>query len=166
MDKKEFDERVQRLQDVGKVIDALPTEIRSEAFGMLKGYILGRGKPDSIHTNKEHEPDSDSDGGTGIFSTFDHTQPSDNVRLVAAHLFQQYGSEPFSVDEVNTIAADAGITVPARVDMTLRQAKVNGKNLFVATGAGMFKPTVHGETALKDTYGVKKGTKKRDEIAK
>lgn len=166
MNKAEFDERVSRLQEVGKVIGALPAEIRSEAFSLLKGYVSGHDKPDSTHANNGYEQDSDSDGDTSLFGRFDHNKPSDNVRLVAAFLFQQYGSEPFSVDEVNSIAAEAGITVPARIDMTLRQAKENGKNLFVNTGEAMFKPTVHGETTLKDTYGVKKETKKREEMSK
>jgi hypothetical protein len=166
MDKKEFDERALRLQDVGKVIDKLPAEIRSDAFGLLKGYVSGRSEPDFDDRQKNREADIDSSGDTNLFGRFDHGKPSDNVRLIAAHLFQQFGSEPFSADEVNAIAADAGITVPARVDMTLRNAKENGKFLFVSAGDGMFKPTVHGETNLKDTYGVRKGNKKREELEK
>jgi hypothetical protein len=166
VDKNEFDKRVLRLQDVGKIIDMLPAEIRSEAFGLLKGYVSGRNEPDSSGAQNKDEAGSDSSGDTSLFGRFDHDKPSDNVRLIAAYLFQQYGSEPFSADEVNAIAAEAGITVPARVDMTLRAAKENGKQLFVNAGDGMFKPTVYGESNLKDTYGVKKGNKKREEVAK
>jgi hypothetical protein len=166
MDKKEFDERVLRLQDVAKVIDKLPAEIRTEAFGLLRGYVSGRSAPDSGGVNRtENEDGDDADDGTSLFGRFDHDKPSDNVRLIAAYLFQQYGSEHFSVEEISAIAAETGITVPARVDMTLRQAKENGKNLFVGAGNGKYKPTVHGETYLKDTYGVKKGNKKREEVA-
>jgi len=43
--------------------------------------------------------------------------------------------------------------------MTLKQAKEKGKNLYVAAGRGLFKPTVVGEGFLKTTYGVGKGTK-------
>ena len=38
---------------------------------------------------------------------------------------------------------------------------VNGKQLFVSAGRGQFKPTVHGEIYLKNSYKVKKGTKTR-----
>jgi hypothetical protein len=40
-----------------------------------------------------------------------------------------------------------------------KQAKHKGKNLFVTTGRGLFKPTVVGEVFSKATYGVGKGTK-------
>lgn len=166
MDKKEFDERVQRLREVAKVIDKLPAEIRNEAFGLLRRYVTGRNTPDPGATHKHGEDDVSSGDDTSLFSRFDHDRPSDNVRLIAAHLFQQYGAEPFSVDEMKAIAADAGITVPARIDMTLRNALENGKRLFVSAGNSKFKPTVHGESRLKDTYHVKKGNKKREEPAK
>jgi hypothetical protein len=166
VEKKEFDERVLRLQDVGNIIDKLPAEIRSEAFGLLKGYVSGRNQSDSDDAGNEDELGEGSGGDVSLFGRFDHDKPSDNVRLIAAYLFQQYGAEPFSVDEMKEIASDAGITVPARIDMTLRQAQENGKYLFVNAGTGRFKPTVHGETHLKDAYGVKKGNMKRKEAAK
>ena len=166
MDKKEFDERASRLQDVGNVIDKLPAEIRSEAFGLLKGYVSTN---NTSNTGAERKRDKEADNShvdTNLFSRFDHDKPSDNVRLIAADLFQQYGAEPFTVDEVSARAAEAGITVPARIDMTLRSALEDGKHLFVNAGRGKFKPTVHGESYLKDTYSVKKGTGKREEAAK
>ena len=36
MDAKEFNEWASRLQEVGKVIEKLPSEIRSEAFGVCR----------------------------------------------------------------------------------------------------------------------------------
>jgi hypothetical protein len=166
VDKKEFDERVLRLQDVGKVLDKLPAEIRSEAFGLLKEYVSGRNTPDSGAARNEGEDGGDSGYDANLFSQFDHDKPSDNVRLIAAYLFQQYGAEAFSVDEMKAIAAESGITVPARIDMTLRNAQENGKHLFLSAGNSKFKPTVHGESHLKEKYGVKKGTKKREDVAK
>lgn len=168
MDKDEFDNRASRLEDIGKVIEKLPAEIRSEAFGFLRGYVSGQNPTKSATTRHAVDNDAVDSAGddTTLFSQFDHDKPSDNVRLIAAELFRQYGSEPFSVDEINATAADAGITVPTRVDMTLRAALENGKHLFVGVGSGKFKPTVHGEAYLKSTYSVKKGTAKRPEVAK
>ena len=159
MDQKEFNERASRLQGIGKVIEKLPAEIRSEAFTFLSAYVSQQVGTSARHSAKQ-QPDGDAGGS--IFSRFEHQKPSDNVRLVAAHLFEEYGSEPFSSDEVKTVAVDAGITIPDRVDMTIAAAKENGKQLFARVGRGKFKPTVHGEAYLKATYRVKKGTKKRD----
>lgn len=166
MDKTEFGERVLRLQEVGKAIDKLPTEIRGEAFDLLKGYVSGRNTPDSVAEQNEDEGGCHPGDDTSLFSRFDHDKPSDNVRLIAALFFQRYGAEAFSVDDVTGTAAEAGITVPTRTDMTLRQAQENGKHLFVSAGNGKFKPTVHGESYLRDAYGVKKGTNRREEASK
>lgn len=159
MDQKEFDERASRLQEVGKFIEKLPAEIWGGAFELLKGYVSQQAA-----TSANSFANQQKDGGdeASIFSRFDHDRPSDNVRLIAAHFFQEYGSEPFSVEEVKAVAADAGITIPDRVDMTIAQAKDSGKQLFTRAGRGKFKTTVHGEAYLKSTYNVKKGTKNRD----
>jgi hypothetical protein len=107
----------------------------------------------------EAEPESTDE--TNLFGKFDHDKPSDNVRLIAGYFSQEYGSAPFSVEEVKAQAATVGITIPDRADMTLAAAQEDGKQLFTRVERGKFKPTVHGETYLKTTYGVKKGTKTR-----
>lgn len=159
MDQKQFGERFARLREVGDLIEKLPPEIRSDAFALLKEYVLPRSAGPSKEPNDQSGPDDSGD--TNLFTQFDHEKPSDNVRLIAAHFFREYGSEPFLVDEVKALAAETGLTVPDRVDMTLANATEKGKKLFVAAGRGKFKPTVHGEAFLKSTYGVKKGTNTR-----
>lgn len=166
MDKKEFDERVLRLLDISDAIGKLPPEIRSDAFGLLKGYVLGRTPPEAEAEGLDDDSGGASGNDNGLFGRFDHDKPSDNVKLIAADLFQRHGAEPFSLDDVKTAAANAGITIPARVDMTLRQAKENGKSLFVGAGIGKFKLTVHGESHLRSFYGVKKGVMKKQEADK
>lgn len=160
MDQKKFAERVLRLKEVGDAVDKLPPEIRSSAFDLLKDYVSGTAAVPSGKSNHQ-STQNHSDGGD-LFLQFNHEKPSDNVRLIAASLYQEYGSEPFSVEEIKAVAADAGVTVPGRVDMTLNSAVEKGRQLFASVGRGFFKPTVHGEAYLKTTYGVKKGTKKRD----
>jgi hypothetical protein len=165
VDQKELEQLASRLREVGKVIEALPTEIRGEAFGLLKSYISQRHAPPS---DKKGLGESNVESGevTELFSRFDHDKPSDNVRLIAAHFFQEYGSEPFSSEEVKALAAQVGITISDRVYMTLAAAKENGKQLFMRVGRGSFKPTVHGEAYLKTTYNVKKDTKTRGQADK
>jgi len=159
MDKKEFNERSARLQEVGDVIERLPPEVRGDAFALLKEYVLPRSAGPSKGPDDQSVPDNAGD--TNLFTQFDHEKPSDNVRLISAYFFREYGSESFSVDEIKALAAETGLTVPERVDMTLANATEKGKKLFVSVGRGKFKPTVHGEAFLKSTYGVKKGTKTR-----
>lgn len=163
MDDKEFKTRVGRLEQIGKVLEKLPVEVRSDAFDLLKSFVTehsseapakkARGKGASEATASSDEE---------FFSAFDHDKPADNARLIAAWFYREYGVEPFSVDEVTAKASDVGITIPARVDMTFLAAKEKGKKLFARAGRGKFKPTVHGEANLKATYSVRKGTKKRE----
>ena len=165
MDEKEFKERAARLQEIAKVLEKLPVAVQPEAFGLLKGYVTKQADaPAAKHKPaQEHE---DSGDAADFFGKFDHDKPSDNVRLIAAHFYREYGSAPFSTDDVKSTAASVGITVPDRVDATLRQAAEKGHKLFTSAGRGKFKPTVHGEANLKTTYQVKKGTKARPDADK
>jgi len=162
MDEKEFNELASRLEQIGKVLEKLPSEVRSDAFDLLKGYVT---EPSSgVPRKKASTKPSRKVGGDTeeeFFGAFDHDKPADNARLIAAYFYREYGAEPFSLDEVRQKASEVGITIPARIDMTFLQAKDKGKKLFLRAGTGNFKPTVHGEASLRAAYSVKKGTKKR-----
>lgn len=175
MDQKLFKEVTDRLQQVATVIAKLPAEIRAQAFVLLQPYVTAAPKTPADLTTKKSLPTggapplppADPSDKEAFFESVQHDKPADNTRQIAAYLYGIYGSEPFSVDEVRTLADDVGITVPTRIDKTLSVAKEKGKKLFArAAGKGMFKPTVHGENYLKTTYNVKKGTKKRQVPAK
>jgi hypothetical protein len=86
-------------------------------------------------------------------------KPHENVNLLAAIWFSEYGSNPFSIEHVREKANSTGLTIPAHPRMTIKQAKEKGKNLYVSAGRGAFKPTVVGEAFFKTTYGIRKGTK-------
>jgi hypothetical protein len=162
VDEKEFKERASRLQEIGKVLEKIPVGVQAEAFNLLKGYVAQHADaPVGKHKAAREQDDSGDDAD--FFGKFDHDKPSDNVRLIAAHIFREYGSAPFSAEEVRSVATSVGITVPDRVDATLRQAAEKGHKLFASAGRGKFKPTVHGESHLKTTYQVRKGTKVRAE---
>ena len=161
MDENQYNKTVLRLKQVGEVIDRLPDAIQSQAFSFFTSYITG--KPEAA----THKPSNDTapklDGSDldkeSFFGANDHSKPAENVQLIAAYLYKEHGTAAFSVAEINEIATDVGITVPERVDMTLKASKSNGKNLFTSAGRGAYKPTVHGEAFLKETYSIKKGTK-------
>jgi len=162
VDEKEFKTRAGRLEQIAKVLENLPAEVRSDAFDLLKAYVTEHSSgttPKKTHA-KDKPPVAD-DTEEKFFCAFQQDKPAGNARLIAAYFYREYGVEPFSIDEVRQKATDVGITIPERVDMTFLQAKDKGKNLFARDGMGKFKPTVHGEANLKGTYSVKKGTKKR-----
>jgi hypothetical protein len=163
MDKKKFDEIVTRLKEVSGIVKSVPSEIREESFKLLKPYITGSVPKENLKNddpNDRHPPDDGSD--EEFFSKHEHDKPADNVKLIAAYFFREFGSEPFTIEEMKEKADGVGLTLPARPDMTLTQAKDKGKKLFQKISKGKFKPTVHGESNLKSTYSVRKGTKKRE----
>lgn len=162
MDNNEFKTRADRLEQIAKILENLPAEVRSDAFELLKSYVTEHSL--ELQTKKAPTKIERDVAGTSdeeFFAAINHDKPANNARLIAAWFFREYGLEPFSMDEVRAKAIDVGITIPARVDMTLISAMEKGKKLFARAGAGKFKPTVHGETYLKTTYAVKTGTKKR-----
>jgi hypothetical protein len=162
MDSVAFQERVKRLQEVNGVIKELEPAIQSAALGLLAEYVTGH------PTERKQAPRTNS-GNTNEESSQDMAEffekpegkPSDNAVSIAAYLYSQYGAEPFKLDEVRETAKSVGLTIPASLDMTLKQAQRDGKLLFQHTGRNEFKPTVQGELYFKKTYHVIKGTKKR-----
>ena len=86
-------------------------------------------------------------------------KPHQNINLLAAIWFSEFGSSPFSLEYLRQKAESTGLTIPASPRMTLVQAKDGGKKLYSPSGRGLFKPTVVGEAFFKATYSVRKGTK-------
>lgn len=162
MDERVFKERLARLEKIAKVLEQLPPEVRKEAFDLVAEYVTGEAAEKPAKKGKRSVAASDGDESQEtFFGKHDHTKPADNVKLIAAYFYKEYGTAAFSLDDLRQAATNVGITIPARPDMTLAQAKENGKKLFARAGKGMFRPTVHGEASLKATYSVKKGTKTR-----
>jgi len=162
VDEKELKRRAARLAEVATILEKLPAEVRSAAFDLLKEYVTGPSSEPRARTKEtESTRPTLAQSEADFFGRFDHDKPADNAKLVAAWFYQEYGTEPFSLDEIRAKANAVGITIPERLDMTFLQAKEKGKRLFTRAGKGKFKPTVHGEKYLKSTYSVTKGTQKR-----
>lgn len=163
-----FNELVTRLKRVNDVIKGLDEAIRADAFLLLRPYVESRvpapaapeAKTGAGASSQAREPDL----GTFLESR-SVEKPSDALYLLAAYHFSQFGSAPFSVDEVRQIADSAGLTVPKRIDMTFESAKRDSKDLFRRAGRNQWAPTVAGELWMKATYGVTKGTKPKPEAA-
>ena len=150
----------EKLLEINQIITKLDPAIRSSAFDILAPLIF------------EEDTEAGQETGAGqkkrktinvadkekFLSSFEHDRPKDNVFLIAAWLYSQYGVFPIPKALMAEEASNAGLTVPERTDNTMRTAKQKGKNLFRQKNSG-WQLTVAGEAYLKATYSVKKGNK-------
>jgi len=158
MDRKTFDDAVERLIELNKTVVKLDPAIRLSAFELLKGYVTGvqTKTPADGKTRLEH--DGAGSDLEALIGAHPDTRPNENVEILTAHWYAQYGATPFSLENLRSAANEGRLTIPDRIDMTLKQAKEGGKKLFQSAGRGLFKPTVPGELYLKKTYNVRKGS--------
>lgn len=166
MDKDKISEVQKKLLEMNKVIIKLDPAIRNAAFEVMVPYYF---EEKSAQPPKgEENPKGGKGAASGktvdthdlgsFISGFDHERPKDNVMLLVAWLYSQYGAYSIQAKEMRELAGTCGLVIPNRSDNTMRQAKDKGKSLFSQHGKG-WKPTVSGELYLKNTYGVKKGNK-------
>jgi hypothetical protein len=168
MDESKIDEAKTKLNQINDFISPLDPELKQKAIAILiplyfDEHKLSKGA--SKQPEDMNEPASDEADLTEeqkFFSSFNHTKAADNVVMMAAWLYSQHGVYPITPEEIKAYAAKLGLTVAARVDNTMRQAKRDGKGLFRQVGKG-WEPTLTGEGYFKDTYGVKKGNKPLEE---
>jgi hypothetical protein len=162
MDEKSFKECARRLKEVNQVVSKLDPAIRSEAFSLLRSYVTEHKTGAPVPAGRSHTAESQAEAGDLGELIIKHSSetPAENALLAAGCWYNDYGIEPFSLDAIRKVADSGGITVPARLDMTYSQAKRKGKSLFRSAGRGRFAPTVHGESFMKTTYHLKKGTKR------
>lgn len=166
-----FEKAILRVQRIAEVVGKLPPELRVTAFESLAGFIPStttRPAPpapadkSAVGGGKTAPPPPvDTSDREAFFGAFNHDKPADNARLLIAWLYSQYGTESFTVAELRELASEVGLTIPERLDMTIKSAREDGKTLYTSTGRGKFKPTVHGEASLKAEYSIRKGTAKK-----
>jgi hypothetical protein len=153
------------IEALAKVCGALSVLKSGEAKRRVLDFAYAKYEPKAPKKPREmqvtQDPDED-DGGDNLLARFDHKKPADNVNLLVAKHYAQYGIEPFTVSELTEEADAAGLVVPARIDMTLKQGGGKGKRFYQNLKKGQFRVTVHGESFLKETYGVKKGKKRKE----
>ena len=166
MDKKITAEIQSKLLEMNKLIAKLDPAIRAAAFDIMVPYYF----EDKPAARKTKEDKTKAGGGTsskedvdvsdlGAFiENFEHAKPADNVMLLVAWLYSQYGTYPIQVKEIKELSDASGLVTPSRPDNTMRQAKDKSKGLFSQQGKG-WKLTVSGELFVKNTYNVKKGNK-------
>jgi hypothetical protein len=159
-------ETKKKLLEINKVIAELDPAIRAAAYDRLAPLYFEGAQPPAADgkmpaaTRHVSQPRDESDDKADFIAKFDHEKPSDNVLLITAWLFKEYGDVLFSTGEISKLAQDFGLTIPDSPYMTLVQAQKKGKTLFARSGKN-WKFTVHAERYLKETYQVRKGTKPR-----
>lgn len=165
MDKKGITQIKEMLLEINAFVMKLDPSIRTAAFDTLQASYFGS----KASTTSESDGDRNTGSGTKVddaptgdlgafISTYEHTKPADNVMLLAAWLYSQYGASPITTKEIKELGDSCGLTIPHRPDNTMKQAKNKGKGLFTQHGKG-FQLTVSGELFVKETYKVKKGNK-------
>jgi hypothetical protein len=100
-----------------------------------------------------------------LFHDAEKLKPSENAYLCAAHHFSLYGNASFSLDELRAIAGEAGVVLPDRLDMTLKQAGKSGKKLFQPVGRDAYRPTAAAGLFFKERWAVKPGNKNKPAAA-
>ena len=174
MNKDEFEDVAQRLQEIDDVVKGLDESIRSQAFTVLRPYADGaplkvkeghrRSPPENGADQGEDAALIEPDVAAAFLEEHVGDRPSDNAKAIAALIYSVYGNADFSVAEVNEIAHEAGVMVPDRVDVTLGGASVDKKPLFQKRKSGVYRPTINGRKFFKDEYGVSPGTAKRPDL--
>jgi hypothetical protein len=161
MNEATYKQLKKKIVEVNAVITKLDPAIKTDAFSLLKPYLR---EGQTLHADNKDEHTNQlgtvhGDAGT-LISTHPDGSPADNVSLVAAYLYSQYGSTTFSPADIKELGDSFGLTVPNRIDNTLKAAKRGGKRLFQKVGK-QFKVTVTGEAHFKTEYRVTKGSKSR-----
>ena len=165
-----LNEAKKKLLDINKTITKLDPAIRSAAFDIIAPLIFDGVEPASPKTATAKQKSNPTTGKRKVvtpsgnreafYSAQDHDKPKDNVFLIAAWLYSQFGKFAITRKDIDEEAAEAGLTVPDRADNTMRQAKHKGKSLFRKKNKG-WELTVSGEARVKEQYGVTKGNQPR-----
>ena len=88
------------------------------AFELFKAYVTGQKSSEPERKASQSTETDHAEEDATFFGKFSHDKPADNAKLLAANHYRHYGSEAFSTDETRQGAADVGLTVPERLDMT------------------------------------------------
>lgn len=163
MSDEQVKEVKKKLLEINQIISELDPAIRVQAFEILASHYFEEKLPKKTIREKRAEKTEkvekiSTEGEATFFNAFSHKKPSDNVHLIVAWYFSQFGNFPLTTELLRQKADDVGLTIPERPDSTMRSATKKGKNLYRKQGKG-YQPTVHGEANLKKIYKVSKGTK-------
>jgi hypothetical protein len=161
MEEKRYKETVARLRDVNSVISKLDPAIRADAFSVLLPYVKGSDVRAEDEQTKSTQDGDGASSGNELLAKHGGTTPVDNALVAAAAWYSEYGSSPFTQQDIRALIDEGGLTRPVRLDRTFdTTTKGQGKSLFRKVGRGRWAPSVAGEAYFKETFDAKKGRKK------
>jgi len=165
VDESQYQRAVERLTKVNDVIAKLEPAIQSEAFSILKPWVVAEGG------------DGEAEAGTGGGGETEHPKPRggpvdydvliekhesdkdyENATLALAIVYDRHGRGPFDLQPINAVAKEFNLTIPKRLDKFLNGAKRDGNEVLRKQAEG-WKVTPSGEKWLKGKYGVTRGKK-------
>ncbi len=160
MDTEKINAAIEKLKEINKVVIELDPAIRLSAFQVLEplyfeNAIRGKGPgAEGSHNN----PTADF---ASFCQKFESDKQSENVHMIAAWLYSQYGVFPMTNEHLHAEADAAGVLISERADNIMRDAKdKDGRLMYVKKGEG-WQLTARGKAYMLDTYNVRKGTKRR-----
>jgi len=165
MTEQELIDRVKRLERLNEIVRGFDPLIRADAFKMLAPYAAAANAAQIANMDARAElagtEDNCPDNATldTFFSKRGAGKPAENVMLICAYLYSEYGTSPITAADINEIAKRVGLILPTRADMTMAQARRDGKALFRSEGEGKYRCTVYGESFLTENFNVTKGRK-------
>jgi hypothetical protein len=136
------------------------TETRKRAIQAAMA-LLGESLPGGVDRQAMLEKPLADENDQTTFALFfnrgDKLKPAEYAYLCAAYHYSKHGPEAFSLDELRAIAKEAGVVLPDRLDMTLKQAGNSGKKLFQSAGRDAYKPTASAGVLFNERWQVKPG---------
>jgi hypothetical protein len=156
MDSKHFRNLKETIFQINAIVKSVDPSIKTQVFDLLRPLIVSALQPEALGTD-----DSGPHSGASatrvrdFYTKHNPDKPAKRVRILAAWIYTQKGSSPFSLKEVEDLFDEVGVGRPNRIDMTLKNALEKGKKLFQSSGHGKYRPTVHGENYFKEKLGVK-----------
>lgn len=149
----------QVAQQIVKLLAGHNLETRHRAISAAMA-LLGHPAAGGTGSYQQEEPPTTAAGDTTFaefFNRGENLKPADYAQLCAAFHYSLHGPVTFSLDDIRTIGAEAGVVLPDRLDKTFKAAAHHGKKLFQTAGRAAFKPTASAGLAFVERWGVKPG---------
>ena len=167
MDENAFDQTVERLKKANAVIDKLDPAIRSDAFALLRDYVVGgdagdrgrgRGGGGDPKVGQEKRaplaPDATEDA---LVERYESDKDFENALLCLAIVYKRHGRGPYpNWDPLKNVASHYSLEIPKALHMTFKTLKRDDQ-IVLRKQADGWKITPSGEKWLKTTYGVGRG---------
>ena len=156
MNKKQYQQLKGTIAQINSIVKSVDPAIKNQVFDILRPLIdITPQQAAESETDSASVATHSSKNVRDFYTKHNPNKPAKRVRILAAWVYSQRGSNPFSLKEIEELFDEVGVGRPNRLDMTLKNALEKGNRLFQSAGHGKYRPTVHGENYFKEKLGVK-----------